>query len=132
MTEVTITQADIDLDTLPPQIEALRAHAEERRGKGWLRSADNLEASAYLIETLAAELARHRTLTPAQAAGPVLLEKVARAICRANAETRFGRESENADSHEAIECQVHGAWDLWLPEAEAALAAITQAEGPQA
>jgi len=72
-TEVT-QEAPIDLDSLPPQIEALRAHAKERRGKGWLRSADNLEASAYLIETLAAELARHRTLTPAQAAGPVLLE----------------------------------------------------------
>lgn len=60
--EVKVSQAReiIDLDSLPPQIESLRAHAKERRGKGWLRSADNLEASAYLIETLAAEVARHR------------------------------------------------------------------------
>lgn len=50
----------IDLDTLPEQIQSLRNHAAERRGKGWLKSADNLDASAYLIETLAAECALHR------------------------------------------------------------------------
>jgi len=51
----------IDLATLPDQIQSLRNHAEERRGKGWLKSAANLEASAYLIETLAAEVAKYRT-----------------------------------------------------------------------
>ena len=51
----------IDLATLPDQIQSLRNHADERRGKGWLKSAANLEASAYLIETLAAEVAKYRT-----------------------------------------------------------------------
>jgi len=56
-------------------------------------------------------LARHRTLTPAQAAGPMLLEALKRVLDRGYVSKHIGEEH---DDHMMI------------------VAAITQAEGPQA
>lgn len=44
-----------------------------------------------------------------------VVEAVARAICRANCRPQM-----TADE---IECQVHSAWDMWKPEARAAIEA---------
>lgn len=117
----TVTQeAPIDLDSLPPQIEALRAHAKERRGKGWLRSADNLEASAYLIETLAAELARHRTQTPAQS-GPVPWD-----------DDEAFRQMHLLYNYADDDSRQFTRWQMSTAMYHAYKTAITQAEGPQA
>jgi len=53
-------------------------------------------------------------------------EKVARAICRANTEQRCGHNPRltNEERTDIVECQVHNGWDLWLPEADAAIAAL--------
>ena len=104
----------INLDTLPDQIQSLRNHAEERRNKGWLKSAANLEASAYLIETLAAEVATYRA-NQLVLIGPDAVEVVARAICNAHCEEMYGV----IDSH-----MVENEWADWIPEARAALAAL--------
>lgn len=44
------------------------------------------------------------------------VETVARAVCRAHAQT--------LRDPEAIECQVENAWDMWIEEARAAIRAI--------
>jgi hypothetical protein len=50
---------------------------------------------------------------------PAQVEAVARAICRAYSEDQ---------PEEAIECQVANGWDMWLPEAQAAIAALRASE----
>jgi len=88
MTEVVVTQADID------------AAIDIRNA--WDTNCD----TAYQIA------ARHRTLTPAQAAGPVLLEAVMGALWPI-----LGGNHTDAET--------------WQQINDAVSAAITQAEGPQ-
>lgn len=45
-----------------------------------------------------------------------MVERVARAICRSNCSPRMSRDH--------IECQVENAWDMWIPEARAAIEAM--------
>lgn len=52
-----------------------------------------------------------------------LVEKIARAICRAHCGPRMQR-----DEPDRVECQVANGWDLWADEARACLSAI-EAEG---
>lgn len=49
-----------------------------------------------------------------------VVERVARAICRANCRSDM--------SAEAVDCQVEHAWDLWTAEARAAIAAMPEIE----
>lgn len=47
-----------------------------------------------------------------------MVERVARAICRSNCSPRMSRDH--------IECQVENAWDMWIPEARAAIEAMRE------
>lgn len=51
-----------------------------------------------------------------------LVERLARAICRANCGPRMAR-----DHPEDVECQVANGWDMWADEARACLAELSAA-----
>lgn len=48
----------------------------------------------------------------------LMRERIARAICRANCPASM--------SEDAKACQAEGAWDMWLPEADAVLDAMRE------
>ena len=56
------------------------------------------------------------------------VERVARAIGRANAEQLVRRDPRLTDEERSdiVECQVHNGWDLWVPEASAVIAAMQE------
>jgi len=102
-TEVTVTQAD--------RIAAYGAYAtcyEDMPNDAWMQALlDGKHDDDPQVQTLA----RHRTPTPTQAAGPVLLEALKRVLDRGYVSKHIGEE--------------HGDHMMIV-------AAITQAEGPQA
>lgn len=73
MNQIEKVARDVDLspENLAFVVQALRNHADERQGKGWMVSAQNLRGAALYIE----ELVRQR---PAIAAMPVQAEPVAK------------------------------------------------------